>query len=598
MKSSQLLSGVRAGALVVWGFALANALACGKDRPALDAPPVLIAGDDGGDAGGPVCGVQCSIDGRSKLTVCDGEVTETVMCPPEMACGAGICQEPCAAAAADHNSNGCDFYFQAPRYSSSNYRQSCYAAYVVNTSNQDATISLEYQGQPIDISKSLFRTTPGDATLTAHTGPLAPGEGAILFVSDRDRTGEPYVPSTPFDPDISCPKGVVPATHVDVIPNGTGIGSSFRLTAGMPVSLASIYPFGGASSFVPAATLHLPVATWEKQHILINGWETGPTGRPAALIVASEDDTEVTLLPRVDLQNGAGVVGGPAGVPVKFRLGKGQNLQLVQSRELTGSLVTSDKPTTTFAGHQCAEVPVGKAACDILTQQIPSLEQWGSEYVGVGYRPRLGNEHEPVGYRIVAAQDGTLLEYDPPQPPAGAPTALSRGQSKLFYAGTGDAFVVRTQDADHPIYVAAYMSGGGDANGAGDPEFVNVVAAGQYLRAYSFYADPTYAEASLVIVRAKAYGKFNDVWLECAGNLTDFRPIGTRGDYEFTRVDLSRNFGNGASFDGGTCKAGMQRMSSEGPFSATLWGWGMYASYAFASGTALRKLVTNPIIVF
>jgi len=99
-------------------------------------------------------------------------------------------------------------------------------------------------------------------------------------------------------------------------------------------------------------------------------------------------------------------------------------------------------------------------------------------------------------------------------------------------------------------------------------------------------------------VRAKTAGRFHDVWLECAGNLTEFRPIGTRGDYEFTRVDLSRNFGSGDSFDGGTCKVGMQRMNSDGPFSATVWGWGSYASYAFAGGAALRKLVVNPISVF
>lgn len=41
-------------------------------------------------------------------------------------------------------------------------------------------------------------------------------------------------------------------------------------------------------------------------------------------------------------------------------------------------------------------------------------------------------------------------------------------------------------------------------DGNGDPEFVNVVPTGQYLGSYSFYADPTYEETSLVIVREKA----------------------------------------------------------------------------------------------
>jgi len=79
--------------------------------------------------------------------------------------------------------------------------------------------------------------------------------------------------------------------------------------------------------------------------------------------------------------------------------------------------------------------------------------------------------------------------------------------------------VVRTQDADHPIYLAAYMTGNGGGYfgspsfaGHGDPEFVNVVPTGQWLNSYSFYADPTDEETSLVIVRQKHQGKFEDVW--------------------------------------------------------------------------------------
>jgi len=36
-------------------------------------------------------------------------------------------------------------------------------------------------------------------------------------------------------------------------------------------------------------------------------------------------------------------------------------------------------------------------------------------------------------------------------------------------------------------------------------------------------------------------------------------------------------------------------MRSEGAFSATLWGWGPYASYAYPGGMANRKLVDTPL---
>jgi len=579
---------------------MASVGACEKRRESF-VEPVPFDQDEDASAG-PECLVQCSLDGRSIVQTCTGEIVET--CPPELACGAGVCQEPCAAAAADGSSNGCEFYLQPPMFDKGQ-GVSCYAAYIVNTSQLPVDVSLEYQGEHLDVSKSLYRTTPGSATLTPHVGALAAGESAILFVSDgRSAVGEFPVP---------CPGGIVPATLDYQLPSRTGIASSFHLTTNVPVGLTAIYPFGGARSFIPSATLLLPVPTWGKQHIIVNAWErrtyVPPLGGPAAQIVASEDDTEVTILPTHDIQDGPGVVGTAARVPVTYRLGKGQLLQINQAEELSGSVVTSNKPTSVFGGHECMFIPSARRACDAALQQLPSLEQWGSEYVGVGYRPRLGDEHEPMPYRIVAARDETRLDYDP-APPPGAPTRMSAGEVVTFWAGTGDAFVVRTQDVDHPVYLAAYMSGSGENTAGdsrpdylgrqtllsrGDPEFVNVVPAGQYLSSYSFFADPTYDETSLVVVRAKTDGQFREVWLECAGHLTGWKPVGTRGDYEYVRVDLMRDGGPGQSFDVGVCQSGLQRMRSDGAFTATIWGWAASASYAYPGGMALRKLVETPL---
>ncbi|OJY24538.1 MAG: hypothetical protein BGO98_16655 [Myxococcales bacterium 68-20] len=582
---------VRGATLGLLGMSLFVAVACGEDRRAFPQSDDVF-GVDASKPDAPTCGLQCSLDGRSIVQTCTGEVVET--CPPDLACGAATCQEPCAAAAADRSSNGCEFYLQTPRLSKL-LPQSCHAAFIVNTSTKPVDLSLELEGKSLDVSKALFRSNPADASLVQHTGPIAPGESVVLFLSDRDPTiARSWADNVDY---AACPAGVVPVVHADIAPIDTGIGSSFHLKTSGPVSAAAMYPFGGAGSFVSTATLLLPVATWSKEHIIVNGWEASH-GQPGAQIVASEDDTEVTLIPTRDVQGGVGVAGAPARVPVTYKLGKGQYLQFMQHEELSGSFVTSNKPTTVFGGNECANVPSTQIACDILNQQLPSFEQWGNEYVGAGYRPRLGNEHESVAYRIVAARDGTRLDYDPVVPP-GAPIELSAGQVVTFHSGTGDAFVVRSQDVEHPIYLAAYMSGSEGQlsfGGRGDPEFVNVVPTGQYLSSYTFYADPTYAETSLVIIRAKQGGAFKDVWLECAGNVTGFRPIGTRGEYELARVDLSRDGEAGDTFGDRACRTGVNRMKSEGPFAATIWGWDRYVSYAYPGGMAQRKLVDTPLV--
>ncbi len=578
------------GAAAVVGIAIAvgGVGACSDDgRGGFEQPETTFAADASTEAA-PGCRLQCSLDGRSVIEDCSGKIVQN--CSAELACGAGACIEPCAAANADRSSSGCEFYFQPPRFDRK-FPDNCYAAFVVNSSIQPAKLSLELEGKALDLSRSVFRTNPGSAELHPHNGDIAPGESVVVFVTDRDPAVAPGLGDVYRVP---CPTGVVPTTFVDKVPDGTGVGSSFHLSSSVPVTTTTIYPFGGANSVLSTASLILPVGTWGKEHVLVNPWEAQGDGVPGTQIVASEDDTEVTLVPKRDLEDGDGLKGGLAGFPLTYRISKGQHLQFIQEAELSGSIVTSNKPTAVVGGHVCASI--GTAACDILGQQIPAYEQWGAEYVGVGYRPRLGNEHEPMVYRLVAARDGTRLDYDPALPP-GAPVTMSAGEVATFRAGTGDAFVVRTQDVDHPIYLAAYMTGGLNYLEQGDAEFVNVVPAKQYLSSYSFYADPSYDETSLVIVRAKSDGAFKDVWLECAGNLTAWTPIGTRGEYEFARVDLQRRGGPGEAFGTSVCQAGLQRMRSEGAFTATLWGWAKYASYAYPGGMAMRKLVDLPLSI-
>jgi IgGFc binding protein len=582
------------GLLVSLGIALSTLGACGDDRGGFTPTPAgfEVVEDSGADA--EVCLLQCSLDGRAVVNSCTG--VEVERCADNLACGAAKCQEPCAAAADDRSSNGCDFYFAAPRFSGG-WPQSCHAAFVVNASNQPATISLERAGQALDLTNALFRAVPNSTALEPLQGPIAPGESAILFVSDRDQTKQRTIAEKAYY--IGCPGGVKAAIEEDFGDFGSTIGNAFHLKTNVPVGLTSMFPYGGAASYLPSATLVFPVSAWSKEHVIVNGWEM-TLGEPVAQIYASEDDTEVTIIGKKDIVDGVGFSGGAAGAPTKVNLAKGQFAQIVQTEELTGSFVSSNKPTVTLGGNVCAFLPAKAGACDTLAQQIPPYEQWGSEYVGVSYRPRVEGGDELVYYRMVGAREGTELDYDPVKP-AGAPLALAAGELVVFRARADEPFVVRSRDAQHPFYLGIHMSGGGGAptepsfGGMGDPEFVNVVPSGQYMSSYSFYADTTYPEHSLVIIRKKTRDEFKDVWLECAGDLPDFIPIGTRGEYEYRRVDLSRRFKPGDKFGDKECITGLQRMRSEGAFSATLWGWGSYASYGYPGGMAIRKLVDTPL---
>jgi hypothetical protein len=158
-------------------------------------------------------------------------------------------------------------------------------------------------------------------------------------------------------------------------------------------------------------------------------------------------------------------------------------------------------------------------------------------------------------------------------------------------------FVVKSQDAAHPFYFAAHMTGSLYNQSLdetsiladifpGDPETVNVVASAQYMSKYVFFTDPTYSNTNLVVVRATGGA---DVTLDCTGGpLTGWKPVGAR--YEYTRVDLEVA---GASVGG--CGNGRHVMSSSAPFGLTVWGWDDSVSYAYPAGASLKHV--NAVVV-
>jgi hypothetical protein len=248
---------------------------------------------------------------------------------------------------------------------------------------------------------------------------------------------------------------------------------------------------------------------------------------------------------------------------------------------------------------------------DSAEQMLPPVRALGSEYVAVRYRNR-GATEESVPWRIVGVVDGTQLTYDPPQP--GAPTTVGADQPAAEFDAPGP-FVVSSQDNAHPFYFAAYMTGGcgapsintsrgaicplgpdplgtvgtGPLDGSGDPEFLNVVPPAQYLPQYTFFTDPTYSETNLVVVRVRdpQTGQMPDVGLDCTGTLAGWAPVGTKGIYQMTRVDLSTGDFQGV----GSCDNGVHTIGATIPgaptgpgapvpqFGVTIWGWGSEATY-------------------
>ena len=565
---------------------------------------------DGGDAAPPAdCGMlRCSRDLKSVLRVCEGKEEVVERCGEGWGCGDGRCVDACASAELSKGSTGCAFWAIPPE---DTFRGSgsCFAATITNTWDKAITISAELGAEPLDISKSMFTAErKGDRVVhTPLVGPLPPGGVAIVFLSEGTPRGAP-------EDFMACPADVVPALRANPLRQGTTIERAFHLKTDAPVSAYQVYPYGGAASMVPAATLLLPVSSWGTNYVTVTAGKLRMSGgnypvevnaATTLQIVADEDDTEIRIRPSADIDDGDGVPGTAQGFARAWKLSRGQVLQFVQKSELTGSALESNKRVGVFGGSECTFIPSSYTACDFLQQQMPALSQWGSEYALVPYPTRIPSAGgaeilERVPWRLVGAVDGTRLTWDPVRP-NGAPETLAAGESITFL--TEDFTVVKSQDADHPFYAGVYMTGasfngmmstgGGttQTDTLGDPDYVNVVPTDQFLDRYVFFADYTYPETSLTIVRRKTADGFRPVELGCAGELEGFRPLGATGEYEFAWVKLT-SAGIGQTFAKGKCNYGRHEARSDGPFSVTVWGIGPYASYGFAGGMGSRPL--NP----
>ncbi|MDF2695129.1 MAG: hypothetical protein K0S65_3512, partial [Labilithrix sp.] len=408
---------------------------------------------------------------------------------------------------------------------------------------------------------------------------------------------------------VACPPSVKPIFAKEQSVYGTGIGVASFVRSDVPVSMYSIYPYGGARSHAGSATLLFPTTSFRTNYVLVSAWGGKgdlfgrgllPTahyaavqpGKPTIQVVATEDDTSIDLRPKVDLMGGGTIPASTRDAVANFRLQRGEVLQLIQENELVGSILDSNKPVGVFGGHTCMNIPADVGTCDIENNQIPPLSTWGSEYAVMPAPNRAelssqgkGKERDPSPIRLVGAANDTQLVYEPSRPP-GAPDTLSAGQLAVFFGN--DPFVVRSQDSAHPFYVAAVMTGANaSSTSLGDPEFVMSVPTDQWLDSYGFFSDYTYMLSAVYVTRRKVTGAFLDVTLDCAGPLTGWRPISP--DYEWTFVELTRGLVP-QSYPAGTCSDGPHRIHSDGPFSMSVWGLGVAGSYGYPGGAGLRPI--------
>jgi hypothetical protein len=341
----------------------------------------------------------------------------------------------------------------------------------------------------------------------------------------------------------------------------------------------------------------LPTSAWGTNYVAVSAYDqlTGapppipiPMG-PSFNFVGQQDGTTVTINPKSAIVGGGGLPAGAAGAPYQFQVDAGEHVQITQFQPLSGSPIQSSAPIGVFGGHQI--MSIDRCCGDHGEQMLAPVRALGWEYVAAPHADRRAVPGEVRIYRIFGAVDGTQLTYDPP---GLGPATVNLGDIHEIRSAT--PFIVRSQSNAYPFSMFTYMTGSGETGegGQGDPDFVRLVPPEQWLKRYVFFTDPTYPFTALTVVRKPKNGVFQDVELECMGDVTGWQPVGV--GYEIAHVKIVDHW-NGQN----GCNNGVHVMRSDAPFGVWVWGWGSedtstgWVSYGYPAGESIEPI--NDIIV-
>jgi len=307
-----------------------------------------------------------------------------------LACLQGRCVSPCSVDIKGQSNAGCD-YWAVDLDNHYDAQNGPYAVIVSNLSDQVATVTVS--------RKDNLSATP----VEVMRRDVAPGGLATLNLPQRNMG--------------------TPGLH----------WAGYRVQATAPIIAYQFNPLDNVDVFSNDASLLLPVDSFGDEYIVISRFEFlggGPGNQPIPYrgtisVIASTADTQVTVRPTARTQAaGAAFPAMQAGQTYNFTLQPYQVLNIKSDQDqgdLTGTIVTADKPIGVFSGHEAAIS--GSVCCaDHLEQQMFPVRTWGTTYVAAKSRARF---QESDYWRIVAAEADTVVTFNPA---VSGPRTLGRGQ--------------------------------------------------------------------------------------------------------------------------------------------------------------------------
>lgn len=387
-----------------------------------------------------------------------------------------------------------------------------------------------------------------------------------LIVSSRN-DGNVHIenPQTGWSADLAVKANTIGEFQVPVSQGYTSIGAvvenrGLKVTSTTPIALyASNY-----YEFTYDATIVLPITGLGDEYV-IQTFESQIREKEFA-IVATEDNTIVSITPNATTSDGR-----VAGKSFDITLQKGQTYQVMSSssyEELSGSYVKSNKLIAVFAGHKCATIPDGNAACDhIVEQQLPTA-MWGKNFALTKTYGQTGDY-----IRVTALKDNTNIVLN------GSNVAIINARETYTFRLTQNSSYL---EASAPVACYLYIEGGAANYNMSDPSAVLISPIEQRLQEVTFATFETNKSRShyVNVVTTEFGSKYTELDEQNIAN--KFSPLNGNDKLYFAQIPIAH----------GTHTL---RTNSEG-FIGHVYGLGEWESYAYSVGSSTLNLAGQIII--
>ena len=388
---------------------------------------------------------------------------------------------------------------------------------------------------------------------------------------------------------------------------------AIRINSSIPVVAHQFNPLNNVGVYTNDGTVLIPTNSVGTEYwglSWVNRSDSVNLRGYLTMVNSSTVANEVTVRPTAQVVAGPEISTMEAGEERTFLLEPGQSLNLVASGvelgdaqshgclsdpegtpeevhpcpDLTGTHITAQHPITVFGGHQCANVLLGVDRCDHIESVLFPVDSWSTEYVGTKFEPRADGIPEPDIWRVIAAEEGTRIQTDPPiEGIHGA--RLDAGEWRQFASRTD--FVLA---ADAPVQLMQYMVGanwpgiprvcdqGADAfnpTGIGDPAMAMAVPVEQFRDNYIVHTPQNYEEDYLNLIVPVG----QDVMLNGESVPAErWEVVGEMNRFEVATLEVD---------------AGFHTLTSEVPFGVVGYGYDCHVSYAYPGGLDLEPVASE-----